>query len=48
MSRPDPVQQALQRKAFRVRKAHPDDRRRAGADLLRLLIKQLDSKVGRK
>ncbi|WP_174874188.1 hypothetical protein [Vogesella oryzae] len=45
MPAPDPVQQVLQRKAFRVRKAHPDDKRREGSQLLRLLIRQLESKA---
>lgn len=43
----DPVQQVLQRKAFRVRKAHPADKRALGGQLLKLLIRQLDSKVAR-
>lgn len=47
MSRPDPVLQVLQRKAYRVRCAHPDDRHAAGAALLKTLIRLLDSKVGR-
>lgn len=47
MSRPDPVLQVLQRRAYRVRCAHPDDRHAAGAALLKTLIRLLDSKVGR-
>lgn len=47
MRRPDPVLQVLQRKAYRVRCAHPDDRHAAGAALLKTLIRLLDSKVGR-
>ncbi|MEQ6292200.1 hypothetical protein ACFPAG_16460 [Vogesella sp. GCM10023246] len=46
MNRPDPVLQVLQRKAYRVRCAHPDDRHAAGAALLKTLIRLLDSKVG--
>ncbi len=48
MSRPDPVLQVLQRKAFRVRKAHPDDKRRQGSALLKTMIRLLDSRVARK
>lgn len=45
---PDPVLQVLQRKAFRVRRAHPDDKRQQGSALLKVMIRLLDSKVGRK
>lgn len=43
----DPVQQVLQRWAFRVRKAHPRDKRAMGSKLLKQLIRQLDSQVAR-
>lgn len=48
VSRPDPVLQVLQRKAFRVRRAHQDDKRQQGSALLKMMIRLLDSKVGRK
>lgn len=43
----DPVMRVLQRQAFRVRKAHPRDKRELGSRLLKQLIRQLDSQVAR-
>ncbi|MBN3004498.1 hypothetical protein JW897_12205 [Chromobacterium alkanivorans] len=43
----DPVQQVLQRKAYRVRKAHPSDRPAEGRALLKLLLRHLESKCER-
>lgn len=44
---PDLVQQVLQRKAYRVRKAHPSDKRVEGQALLKLLLRHLESKCER-
>lgn len=43
----DPVMQVLMRLSFRVRKAHPRDKRELGSKLLKQLIRQLDSRVAR-
>lgn len=47
MATPDPVWQMLQRKAYRVRRAHPNDKREQGSALLKTFVRLLDSKVGR-